>query len=173
MEQNSPVGTKAEKNNLIVGALILFIGIVIGGVFGGGVLNSVDDANLQGQAIESQEVTQSDSGKAQWSDVQIDALKNIKEVHIVTGTEEDLKTAYNIDVNILKNKSPENNEEKIAELKSLGIILNNPNPNPNPDLPSLVCFYMSNYNTFDSTTGLFNFWDTWPSNCSWDGSTFL
>lgn len=157
MDQNSPVGTKSDKSNLIVGALILFIGIVIGGVFGGGVLSNVDNTNLQGQVIESEEITQLNSGKAQWSDVQIESLKNIKEVRIVTGTEEDLKTAYNIDVNTLKNKSQEDKEEKIAELKLLGIVPNN----PNPDGPILVCFEPG----FGFYSPVTNWWDNWGDWC--------
>lgn len=162
MDQNSPVGTKSDKSNLIVGALILFIGIVIGGVFGGGVLSNVDNTNLQGQVIESEEVTQLNSGKAQWSDVQIEALKNIKEVRIVTGTEEDLKIAYNIDVKIQQNTSPSNNEEKIAELKSLGIFGSSGIPNnPNPDLPRLIC-YEPGFGFYDT---YLNWWDNWTDWC--------
>lgn len=162
MDQNSPVGTKSDKSNLIVGALILFIGIVIGGVFGGGVLSNVENANLQGQVIESEEVTRVDTGKAQWSDAQIEALKNIKEVRIVTGTEEDLKTAYNIDVKAQQNTSPDNNEEKIAELKSLGIFGSSGIPNnPNPNGPILVCFEPG----FGFYSPVTNWWDNWGDWC--------
>lgn len=144
MELNSVEGTRVEKNNIIVGALILLIGIVIGGVFGGGILNNVGDANLQGQAIDSQvQYLESDNQNIPTNE-QIDALKNVKISSVVTGTKEELKALYNIDVNNFLTKTPDGAIEKAIDSLSRSIASSENtlySSNPNQDQINFSCYF--------------------------------
>ncbi|MBP6856125.1 MAG: hypothetical protein KBC42_02725 [Candidatus Pacebacteria bacterium] len=140
MEQNSTVGTRVEKNNLIVGALILLIGIVIGGVFGGGMMSNVDDTNLQGQAIESQQqYVDSTNDRNIPTDEQVAAMKNIKMTRFVTGTKQELMTAFGIDVDKYVSSKPDENIKKIVD-DVASLQGTNTGQSNNPDLVNFSCF---------------------------------
>lgn len=166
MEQNSTVGTRVEKNNLIVGALILLIGIVIGGVFGGGMMSNVDDTNLQGQAIESQEqYFDSTNDRNMPTDEQVEALKSIRSIHYIVGTADQIKNAFNFDPNERVNSAPNKNLKMIAESVSSEISTGGGASN-NPNLFHFVCYMANGYGLMDYSNPGFTMTGNWWSNPS-------